>query len=128
MGVLFFKTMSSDRLTNGASLTQGNSLQSTNQAYFITMQGDGNLVLYVSTDHRPHNAVWSSKSNGKGTAPYKLIMQDDGNLVVYDTYSTAIWASNTNKKGTKPHRCIIQNDRNFVIYDGNNTATWASNT
>lgn len=74
------------------------------------------------------NAIWSSRSDGKGQSPRRLVMQNDGNLVIYDVYGRPTWASRTDNKGAKPHRLVMQDDGNLVIYDGNNRPTWASNT
>ena len=57
--------------------------------YRTTMQSDGNLVLYDSTD----TALWNSETAGKGTGPYRAVMQDDCNLVVYDSGDQATWSS-----------------------------------
>ncbi len=56
---------------------------------YLTMQTDGNLVLYT-----PDGGVqWASNTSGNSGATATL--QDDGNFVVYSTSGTAIWASNT---------------------------------
>jgi len=101
--------------------------------------------------------TWASNTNGKGTAPYKLVMQDDRNLCVYDRYNNCTWASNTyqqqqswnqvrdtlNSENKLDQNATItskngyyharmQDDGNFVIYNGTNfqsqNAVWASNT
>jgi hypothetical protein len=59
------------------------SIVSQSGNYTCIMQRDGNLVLYVGTDHTAANSKWSSRSNGKGNGPYKCVMQSDGNLVIY---------------------------------------------
>lgn len=55
---------------------------------YLSMQEDGNLVLY----DRQGKAVWWSGTNGRG--PSRLLMQEDGNLVTYNGQQ-ATWASNT---------------------------------
>jgi PAN domain len=72
------------------------AMQTVNGAYgyppgYLTMQGDGNLVAYDSSN----GARWASGSNGKGTAPYRLVAQNDGNVVIYDANGVATWATNT---------------------------------
>jgi hypothetical protein len=57
--------------------------------YRTTMQSDGNLVLYDSTN----TALWDSKTAGKGTGPYRAVMQDDCNLVIYDSGDQPTWSS-----------------------------------
>jgi hypothetical protein len=58
-------------------------------AAFVVMQEDGNLVLY----DKSRNAVWQSGTPGYETA--YLAIQDDGNLVVYYTGHDAVWNSGT---------------------------------
>jgi len=53
------------------------------------MQGDGNLVIY-DTSNKP---LWSSGTAGRGVS--KFIMQEDGNLVIYDRNGAPSWSSGT---------------------------------
>uniref|UniRef100_A0A914WXT4 Bulb-type lectin domain-containing protein n=1 Tax=Plectus sambesii TaxID=2011161 RepID=A0A914WXT4_9BILA len=91
------------------------------------MQGDGNFVLYVGAQV-PSNALWSSKTDGRGYPPYRLSVQGDNNVVVYDVHNKALWASGTDGKGTKPARLIMQDDGNLVLYDASSQALWSSKT
>lgn len=59
---------------------------------FLTMQKDGNLVIYKSW-HRP---IWASNTFRKGGV--RLTMQNDGNLVMYTAKGKPVWATNTNGK------------------------------
>jgi len=117
-----------DTVHKDGNIHQGQHIRSQNGAYYLTMQNDGNLVLYHTHNFQPSNAVWSSQTNGKGHGPFRAAMQGDGNLVVYDSHNQPTWASGTNGKGHHGHRLVVQNDRNLVVYDGQNQATWASNT
>lgn len=54
----------------------------------LTMQANGDLVLYDSTNY----AIWRTGTAGKGVNN-RLIMQADGNLVMYDQRNAAIWDS-----------------------------------
>ncbi len=118
----------SDTLKNGATLYQEEYLQSTNDGYYGIMQRDGNFVIYTSRDFSPVNALWSSKSDGKGQQPFRLIMQDNGNLVIRDVNNKQIWNTHTAGKGEKPHYLIMQIDRNLVLYDSHHQPIWGSNT
>jgi CHAP domain len=106
-----------------ASLTAGQSLQSCKNGYRLSMQTDGNLVLYTSS----HYALWSSRTNGKGGQ--NAVMQGDGNFVVYTAGSRdehqALWASGTN--GHPGATLAVQDDGNVVIYE-NSKAIWATHT
>jgi hypothetical protein len=73
-------------------------------------------------------SIWSSKSGGKGKAPYRLAMQTDGNLVIYDSVNSPVWNTNTFNQGTGPYSLIMQDDCNLVIYDTTNAALWSSKT
>lgn len=57
---------------------------------YLTMQTDGNLVLYSPS----RTVIWSSDTpnNSGGT----LAMQNDGNLVIYNSSGDAIWSTSTN--------------------------------
>ncbi|HKS98590.1 MAG TPA: LamG-like jellyroll fold domain-containing protein [Rugosimonospora sp.] len=57
----------------------------------LTLQGDGNLVIYPTPTHA--NALWSSSSYGYPGDT--MFFQNDGNLVIYDTDGSVIWASGT---------------------------------
>lgn len=106
-----------DRLQNGEKLEVGQSLTSLNGAYQLTLQQDGNLVLYAGDQ-----SVWSTGTNGKNVV--RAEVQTDGNFVLY-TPDDPVWATQT--KGAKDVRLIIQNDRNLVLY-GFDGPAWSSNT
>jgi hypothetical protein len=57
----------------------------------LTMQADGNLVIYDANGV----VTWASGTNGKGKSPYKLVLQTDRNLVIYDASGKATWATKT---------------------------------
>lgn len=63
--------------------------------YKLSMQDDGNLVVYGGKDR----LIWDSDSHkalGK-RSPFRLVMKDNGNLVVYDSKNKPLWTSNTQK-------------------------------
>ncbi|ATP29486.1 D-mannose binding lectin [Chromobacterium violaceum] len=95
-------------------------LLSTNGAYQLILQSDGNLVLYRMANHHP---LWASNTNGKDAM--RAIMQTDGNFVLYDFHGKPLWASGTNGKPG----CFVtmQDDGNLVIYEPK-IPVWASNT
>ena len=74
----------------GKRLDRGDNLFSATRAFKLSMQFDGNLVLYVLDDsdlprdsifgHYRH-PLWASNTVGTG---FHCDMQVDGNLVVYD--------------------------------------------
>lgn len=101
--------------------TTSDRLTSPNGKYVVTMQHDGNLVVYATEPDG--QAIWSSKTNGKGVGPYRCTMQDDGNLVLKDSRKSEHWASGTWGNGASEAR--MQDDGNFVIY-AKGKATWSS--
>jgi hypothetical protein len=58
-------------------------------ASYLSMQPDGNLVMYTSSN----KAVWATNTVGRGGI--SLLIQPDGNLVMYTSVNKAVWASNT---------------------------------
>jgi LysM repeat protein len=107
----------SDTLTEGQKLQKGDSLTSTNGAYTLTLQEDGNLVLAARGQ-----AVWASGTDGQDVV--RAEVQKDGNFVLY-TSDKPVWHSDT--EGKKDVKLVLQDDRNLVLYakDG---AAWSSKT
>lgn len=122
-----------DTLYENQTLTGGQALISHNGMFHAVMQADNNFVLYKSPqrDFNARNAIWDSKTCGRGNNG-RLILQQDNNLVVYDQMNTAIWSSGTNGRGgggtMAQVRLVMQDDGNLVLYDQNNQPLWASNT
>ncbi len=106
-----------DTLTEGQKLVKGDSLTSSNGAYTLTLQDDGNLVL-ASRGH----AIWASGTDGQDVV--RAEVQHDGNFVVY-TADKAVWHTDT--KGKKNVRLVLQDDRNLVLYAGDGAA-WSTKT
>ncbi|MGW9372987.1 trypsin-like serine protease [Streptomyces xanthophaeus] len=101
----------------------------------LTMQTDGNLVIYHNSGGQGKGAaLWDSNTYGNPGA--YAVMQPDGNLVVYkkdggDGKGGAVWHSNTHgNPGAYAH---FQNDGNFVVYkkdgaEGKGGGIWSSET
>ena len=107
----------SDTLTGGQKLVKGESLTSSNGAYTLTLQDDGNLVL-ASRGH----AIWATGTDGQDVV--RAEVQHDGNFVVY-TADKPVWHTDT--KGKKNVRLVLQDDRNLVLYSGDGAA-WSTKT
>jgi hypothetical protein len=103
----------------GWVLTPGQSLSVCNGKARLSLQWDGNLVLYNSGS----TPLWTSNTAGRSAK--HLVMQYDGNLVLYDTSNMAIWTSNTN--GKPGAFFALQTDANMVIYY-QGAAVWSSGT
>jgi len=106
-----------DTLTEGQKLDKGGLLTSSNGAYTLTLQDDGNLVLAARGQ-----AVWSTGTNGQDVV--RAEVQTDGNFVLY-TADKPVWATET--KGAKDVKLVLQDDRNVVLYAGGGPA-WSSKT
>jgi hypothetical protein len=110
----------SDRLFPGQSLHQGDSITSGDTRFRLTLQTDGNLVVYRNSDNKPLWATGTQQSDVR-----TAIMQTDGNFVLYHVNNAPAWASNT--AGSPGSYVIMQNDGNLVIYKPI-VPIWASNT
>ncbi|MFF7632296.1 hypothetical protein ACFZB9_03980 [Kitasatospora sp. NPDC008050] len=106
-------------ITPGTTLHAGDAVTSAGAK--LTMQADGNLVLYSTATGK---ALWSTVTWGHPGA--YAAMQPDGNLVVYDVNNQALWSSGTNGHATT--RLIVQDDRNLVLYDRFGAPIWATGT
>jgi hypothetical protein len=116
----------------------------------LTMQTDGNLVLYAS-DGTP---LWNTQTDGNPGA--HLVLQTDGNAVVYSSSNAALWATSfysssavhlPNYLNTVNHylqnavlypgqqlrtasgsyHLVLQTDGNLVLYSSSH-ALWATGT
>jgi hypothetical protein len=101
----------------GAELSNGQSITTPGGAYRLTMQGDGNLVEYNSSNA----ALWASGTSGNPGA--YAIMQGDGNLVLYSSSNAALWASGTS--GNTGAYLVLGDDGNLVVDSAAGTPLWA---
>ena len=108
-------------VASGQPLVQGQTVTSPSGRAQLTMQGDGNLVLYDALSGP--RALWASNTNGKGAL--LAYMQPDGNLVVYDADHQPLWASGTD--GHPGAYLSVQDDGNIVVYVGSQPI-WSSKT
>jgi len=130
---------------DSSKLNKGQNLYNANGWYRLTMQHDGNLVIY----NKANQPVWSSDT--QGTSAHYAYFQADGNLVLYDkatgvnqpapnlpTGSGQIACENVESsklyKGQSLYttngwsRLSMQADGNLVVYDKAGKALWSSNT
>ena len=107
-----------DTLTEGQKLVKGGSLTSSNGAYTLTLQDDGNLVLAARGQ-----AVWSTSTNG----------QDVVSAPRSRPTATSCCTPPTSRCGTPTPRArrtcklVLQDDRNLVLYAADGPA-WSSKT
>src|SRR5260370_41701009 len=79
-----------DSLPTEGRLNPNDDVVSNNGRFQLTMQSDGNLVLYDNASGRKN--LWSSGTQGQ--AVNNCIMQSDGNLVIYG-FPNPVWDSGT---------------------------------
>lgn len=108
------------RLGPERQLHGGSALTSCNGAYGLSMQGDGNLVLY----RHPGNAVWNSGTGGHHGA--YAAMQADGNFVVQENGLRApdavLWNAGT---WQYPESSLeVADDGNLVVRAANGLPLW----
>ncbi len=108
-------------LTTGARLTSGtanNELLSSNSAYALIIQHDGNLVLY----NKAGKPLWATGTNNGSF----FTLQSDGNLVLYTASGHPVWASGSKIKGAAS--LPLQTDGNLVLYSSSGRAMWTTGT
>ena len=110
----------------GSNISQGNILsqcQGIKSGNFqAVMQSDGNFTVY---DTSKGTAIWSTGTNGQGTAPYSFNYQADGNLVIYDSTGKALWGSSTT--GISSKSLGFDGSGNLDLNNASNTPVWSSN-
>src|SRR5262249_35039847 len=90
---------------------------SSNGAYTLTLQDDGNLVLASRGQ-----ALWSTSTDGQNVV--RAEVQGDGNFVLY-TADKPVWHTDT--KGKKNVKLVLQDDRNLRLYAAEGPA-WSTHT
>ena len=108
-------------LPSGGVLGTDQTMPSCDGRFRLTMQLDGNLVLYQGS-----TPIWASNTYGSGGGN-RAVMQQDGNFVVYTSDGRAVWASSSSF-GYNGATLSVQNDGNMVIYSTGGAPVWHSNT
>ncbi|PBC71061.1 VCBS repeat protein [Streptomyces sp. TLI_235] len=106
------------RIPSGTTISSGQSLTSASNR--LTMQADGNLVVYS----KANKALWAS--NTGGTPGATAIMQTDGNLVVRRPDGSTAWQSGTS--GNSNGYAVLQDRGNLVLYNVKGQSLWATGT
>lgn len=94
-GRVTLPTFSKNYLYAGEKLKSGEKLISTNKAYVLFMQNDGNLCVYKSNNGTLGAFVWGAYQTAQYSlgAGYYLTLQTDGNLCIYDLNNRFKWGS-----------------------------------
>lgn len=117
-----------DSLAAGSTMYGGDVLRSPGGLVYLTMQTDGNLVIYRTTGPSTRVVVWHTNTPGKPGS--YVVNQGDGNLVIYkplaNNQRVAIWQSGTYGRG--PARLQMQDDQNLVLVGNDGRPTWSWKT
>lgn len=121
----------------GMTLYAGDSLDSADGRFVLSMQTDGNLVLYRSGV----GPIWASSSCGQTQfgSGFRAWMQWDGNFVIYSASGVAVWATSfaqTQQACSSDRQTVfgsgiymvMQNDGNLVMYKPGYGAVWHTHT
>jgi len=96
----------SDRIQAGQVLATGEQLRSPNQRYRLSMQHDGNCVLYG-----PTQALWNTKTQGRNC---RLYLGGNGQIRLLDSQNRILWQSGPFEPGQ--YYLQVQDDGNLVLY------------
>jgi hypothetical protein len=100
-------------------ITAGWSLRSDDGRYRMTMQSDGNLVLYEGS-----RALWHTQTSGNPGA--YAVIQGDGNFVVYSATNRPLWFSRT--QGNSNATIALGDDGNLVLRSASGATLWQTGT
>jgi|GEM_PF-1903021 len=99
-------------------LLPGDRVYSERGKFYLTLQHDGNIVLYG----KEGNPVWAS--NTAGVPAKQLVMQEDGNWVLYGDNYQAFWATNTYDNGDDTY--VKVDDAGFLALKKEDKVLWKS--
>ncbi|MFJ6795826.1 glycoside hydrolase domain-containing protein [Streptomyces sp. NPDC091268] len=108
--------------TRNDLLCAGATLESANAK--LTMQADGNLVLYYKAGTGNGVARWATGTYGNPGA-YGTF-QGDGNFVIYNAAGVPVWASGT--YGNPGAAFKLQDDGNLTIISTSGSTLWSTRT
>jgi hypothetical protein len=108
-----------DRMGPGDRLGQCQGLMSSDEAYMLVMQSNGDCVVYNRTSNE---GVWNAGTRGSGNF---LVYQEDGDVVILNYQDAVLWSAG--QAGDPVGELVMQTDGNLVTY-GDGSAQWATGT
>lgn len=126
------KSLDGNMMPVESELNIGDAMVSQNQQFYVTLQADGNLVVYQK-NRGADSFVWGTMTQDQGGK--QLRFQRDGNLVLYDNYDDPIWATNTMKTydsrfgeyDYKPAKLFLDNYGRLVMRSATGQVVWNTN-
>ncbi|KAK3397121.1 hypothetical protein B0T20DRAFT_356024 [Sordaria brevicollis] len=111
-----------DRIKGGERLIAGEALTSPNGRFTLTLQNDGNFVLYEGKQARWASGRFSSRRGGGW-----LVLSAEGNITTFSDDQSSLWSTRTRyRRGGGDCELIIQDDGAAVVkLDG--ITIWAVN-
>jgi hypothetical protein len=114
---------------NGSTLENGSRpvvgrLHSKNKAVYLTMQSDGNLVLYRNTNvfnDSVDHPIWSTNTFRWKEPVLECVMQKNGDLVLYDQKHKIMWSSQT---GGHPGAKLSMDDDGSIYIHKDEVCFW----
>ncbi len=98
--------------------TSSDRLYSPSRKYFLSMQGDGNLVIYNSSTNK---SIWATGTMNKGAV--RADIQSDGNFVLYTSSNVSVWATHTHGRGVT--YLALGDDGNLGLYNKDGWTVWS---
>lgn len=106
-----------DRLLPEERLHPGEALYSENSLFALSMQPDGNLVLYWDGTT---NAIWASETLSHDVA--YAVLQADGNFVIYEASGAPLFATGTD--GEAVEAVVVDNSGRVILYGPAGEVRW----
>lgn len=107
------------RIANGSSFDGRGGMRSPNNMFALSLQPDGNLVLY-RTATRPYTPIWDSETSGSGATEVRL--GPDGILRLLTPDGHLVWQSH-HEGNYGRYYFQLQTDGNAVIYREDSSGT-----
>ncbi|OQV26248.1 Macrophage colony-stimulating factor 1 receptor 2 [Hypsibius exemplaris] len=110
-------------LESGDSLFVGDTVWSPGRVTRLTMQADGNLVLYRECDGK---SIWASDTNYNSEPPQIVTMQENGNLAIYNPNQYLLWSTGTTTPRFAGARLRVQDSGSLCIENRQGVCLWNS--
>jgi hypothetical protein len=108
-------------LDSGQVLGTGQSMYSPNGRYRLTMQTDGNLVLYDTSNNSP---LWGTNCCTLGWTHAYATVQPAGNLVIYADGGAAFGVTNPCGWSSGAY-LVLTDDGNLALRNSDGTERWS---